>query len=92
MEIVLREIRELKDLIFEQSLLQKTNLTFTECARYAGVSESHLYKLTSSNRVPHYKNGKHLIFNRAEIDTWLTRNRVRTTEEIESKAATHLTV
>lgn len=44
-----------------------------------GVSESLLYKLTSSREVPHYKpRGKMLYFNKEELDQWLLQNNVPT--------------
>jgi excisionase family DNA binding protein len=66
---------------------QKEVLTFEEAARYAGVSKSHLYKLTSGGKIPYYKPaGKMCYFNRTELDAWLQQNRVSTQSEIESRA------
>jgi excisionase family DNA binding protein len=68
-------------------LAAKEVLTFDEATQFAGLSKSCLYKLTSQKRVPHYKpNGKLCYFNRAELETWLTQNRVSTSTEIEEKA------
>ena len=66
-------------------------LTFDEAAQYLDVSKSHLYKLTSTNRVPHYKpQGKRLYFAKSELDTWLFRNPVKTTAAIEQEANDYL--
>ncbi|GAB4032928.1 helix-turn-helix domain-containing protein [Spirosoma gilvum] len=71
----------------------KTTLTLEEAAAYAGLSVSHIYKLTSSGKIPHFKpSGKVIYFDRAELDAWMKRNRVKTTEEIEHEAATYIAV
>ena len=77
----------------EMNLLnQKAVLTFIEAARYAGLSRSYLYKLTSAGRIPHYKpNGKMIYFNREELDNYLLRNQAEK-EEIECQAATYVTL
>ena len=70
-------------------LSQKTVLNFEEVAAYTGLSKSYLYKLTSSGGIPCYKpQGKHIYFNKPEIDKWLLQNRKATNSELESQAAT----
>ena len=62
-------------------------LTFNEAAAYLDVSKSHLYKLTSSNRISHYKpQGKRVYFSKSELDAWLLRGRVSTQDEVDQKA------
>ena len=62
-------------------------LTFEEAADYLGLSKSYLYKLTCSNKIPHYKpQGKRLYFAKSELDTWLFRNPFKTTGKIEQEA------
>ena len=54
-------------------------LTFEEAADYLGLSKSYLYKLTSANKIPHYKpQGKRVYFAKVELDTWLLRNPIKT--------------
>lgn len=68
-------------------LSQKTVLTFDEGAAYTGLSKSYLYKLTSTGGIPCYKpQGKHIYFNKQEIDQWLLQGRKATTSEIEEAA------
>lgn len=70
---------------------QKDTLTLEEASAYSGISKSYIYKLTSGGSIPHYKpEGKTIYFDRAELDAWLKRNRVKTAEEIEQQAATHV--
>ncbi len=73
--------------------LQKTVLNFDEVAAYTGLSKSYLYKKTCSGGIPCYKpQGKHIYFNKQEIDQWLLQNRKATTKELEDKAATFVTL
>ncbi len=74
-------------------LSQKKVLNLDEVAVLTGLSKSHLYKLTSNGKIPHYKpNGKYMFFERAEIEDWLLRNRIKTVDEIEAEAAKYVTV
>ena len=53
----------------------KEILTTAEASVYLGLSESYIYKLTSSKQIPHYKpNGKLVYFNRRELCEWAMRN------------------
>lgn len=91
MDELLNEIREVKRLLLEQTLLKKEVLNFSEAAQYLDISESHLYKLTSRKQVPHYcPQGKRLYFNRAELDRWLLQNRQITDMEIEQQASDYI--
>jgi excisionase family DNA binding protein len=72
-------------------MVNKPTLTLEEAAIYTGLSESFLYKLTSTQQIPHFKpRGKMLYFDRVELDSWLRQNRVSSTSEIEAKVANHL--
>ena len=75
-------------IINKLSALQKDVLTLEDVAQYTGLSRSQIYKLTSSGEIPHYKpNGKYIYFDRLEVDNWLRRNRIASSDEITSKAA-----
>jgi len=74
-------------------VLNKTVLNMHEAALLTGLSLSHLYKLTSTNGIPHYKpTGKAIYFDRPELEAWLLRGRKATAEEIETAACTHVTM
>ncbi len=74
-------------------VLNKNVLTMREAAILTGISLSHLYKLTCTGGVPCYKpTGKAIYFNREELEAWLQRGRKATTEEVETAAATHVTL
>jgi len=85
-ELILDKLSEIANKLDEQNLLQKTVLNFNEACSYLDVSQSHLYKLTSTRQIPHFcPQGKKLYFNRTELDVWLQRNRQSTNEEIEQE-------
>jgi excisionase family DNA binding protein len=85
-ELILNKLSEIAFKLDEQNLLQKTVLNFNEACSYLDVSQSHLYKLTSTRQIPHFcPQGKKLYFNRTELDVWLQRNRQSTNEEIEQE-------
>lgn len=66
-------------------------LTIDEVALLTGLSRSHLYKLTCTHQIPHYKpNGKLLYFDRKEIDNWMRQGKVNSTLESEQQAAAYL--
>ena len=76
-------------------LSQKTVLTFEEVAQYTGLSKSYLYKLTSTAGIPCYKpQGKHIYFNKIEIDQWLQRNPSKpiNEEELDERASNYVSL
>ncbi len=86
----LQRIDERQQGIEKMLLSQKNALTFDEGAIFSGISKSHLYKLTSTGIVPHYKpRGKMIYFDREELSGWLLQNRIATADEIEAKATSY---
>ena len=72
---------------------QKEILTFDEVCAYTGMSRSHLYKLTSAGKIPHSKpTGKLIFFDRSELEIWLKKNRIKTSEELEQEASSYCTL
>ena len=70
-ESVLKKLEPVENTIFTT----KRVFTFQEACMYIGVSESMLYKLTSSKEIPHYKpRGKMVYFAKEELDEWLLQN------------------
>ena len=65
----------------------KTTFNTNEAAEYLGVSRSWLLKLTSSRRIAYCKpGGKLLVFQLADLNAYLERNRVATAEELAAEA------
>lgn len=71
-------------------IASKEVLDLDEAITYTGCARSTLYRLTSAKEIPHYKLGQALRFKKSELDEWLTRNKVSTTKEIESRAVTYM--
>lgn len=79
-------LRNIENLLFSQ----KNVLNLDEVCNLTGLSKSHIYKLTSSGRIPFYKQSKHCFFDRTEIELWLKANRISTMDELERNAADSL--
>jgi excisionase family DNA binding protein len=71
---------------------QKNVYNLNDLTTLTGLSKSHLYKLTCSGRIPFYKQGKYLYFDRQEIESWLKMHPVKTMEEIEQESSTFVTL
>jgi excisionase family DNA binding protein len=90
-DIIIQKLNHIEKLLSEQSLLQKQVLNFNEACQYLDISQSHLYKLTSTKQIPHFcPQGKRLYFKRIELDEWLQRNRKSAADEIDQVAADYV--
>ncbi len=68
-------LEERIDNLEKRAISSKDILTLQEASVYIGVSLSQLYKLTSTQSIPHYKpRGKMCYFEKKELDAWLLRN------------------
>ncbi len=73
------------------SSLNKQILNFEETTKYLNVSHSHLYKLTSQKKIPHYKpNGKRIYFDKKMLEDWLRNNYQYTQDDIEKEARDYI--
>lgn len=87
-QAILQKLASIEKLLSEQNLLKKEVLNFTDACKYIDASPSHMYKLTSTRKIPHFcPQGKKLYFKRTELDVWLQRNRQITNDELEQQAA-----
>jgi len=88
----MEEIIKRLDVIEHYTLLAAKNvLCFDDVVLLTGLSKSHLYKLTCTRQIPHYKpNGKHIYFDRNEVEAWMKQNRVNTALEAEQAAAAYI--
>jgi excisionase family DNA binding protein len=57
-----------------ESDVQKTLYSIKEIADYLGISKGTLYKMTKQNKIPFYKVGKLIKFDRSEINAWVSNN------------------
>jgi len=91
LESLHQELVNLSSSISQALIFNKETLDFNETAQYTNQSRSYLYKLTSQGLIPHYKpNGKKIYFKRSELDEWLLRNKVYSSDELEQQAVDHL--
>lgn len=90
MEITLETLSLKLDRIGELALINaKTVLDLNEASLFTGFSTGHLYRLTSGRQIPHFKKNRKLYFKKSDLEAWLCADRVMTTQEINSKAATY---
>ena len=68
MENLIKRVEQLEKLI---SVTQKDVLNIDELHLLTGISKSSIYKSTMNGTIPHYKQSKHLFFDRLEINEWL---------------------
>ncbi len=89
--ITLQDISSRLDILTAAILSNKNVLNIDEAAAFTGMTVSYLYKLTSTQEIPHYKpRGKMLYFDRSELESWLLQRRIKTTEEINTSAVNHV--
>ncbi len=86
----LKEINERLKNIENLVSYSKTVLNINEVAGLTGLSKSTIYKFTSSGSIPHYKQAKHLYFDRVEIESWLKSIHVLSSEDIQKKASKYV--
>jgi excisionase family DNA binding protein len=87
MEEIIERLNAIERKLDELAVANKEVLNLKEAAKYLNVSCSHLYKLTYSKQIPHYKpRGKQVYFEKRELDKWLLQNRQTTKAEIEQAA------
>lgn len=90
---ILATLKNIEQLLRQQNVQVKDVLTFEEATAYLGISESHLYKLTSAREIPFSKpNGKKLYFDRRQLNEWMLSDHVSEKEENEKRAATYMVV
>ena len=99
LRIMAEDLKQVADLITAKlnaierySLLGAKNvLNIDDVALLTGLSKSHLYKLTCTKQIPHYKpNTKVVYFDRVEIEEWMKQNRVTTQAEAEQQALAYV--
>ncbi|QIA07120.1 helix-turn-helix transcriptional regulator [Draconibacterium halophilum] len=90
MEVLFQKLERLENLI---RTTQKEVLNIDEVCELTGLSKSTIYKQTMSGSIPHYKQAKHLFFDRVEVIDWLKSNRGYSSEDainsVKMKGAVH---
>ena len=85
------EVKAKLDAIERNTLLAAKNVfTIDDMVTITGITKQSLYRMTCQNKIPYYRPmGGKIYFDRKEIEDWLKRNRVATTEEVNAEAATY---
>lgn len=66
-EQIIKKLERIENLLS----FNKQVLSFADMIAFTGMSESRLYKLTSSRKIPFSKVGRSLYFERKQIEDWL---------------------
>ena len=86
--VTLQNVIDSMEILTRAVLSNKQTLNLEEAAAFTGLATSYLYKLTSTQEIPHYKpRGKMLYFDRSELETWLRQGKVKSLTEIEREAS-----
>ena len=64
----------------------KDALDINEVSLLTGYSVNYIHCLTSSKKIPHYKQGNSLRFSKKEIEDWLLQNKVKTVDETDQES------
>lgn len=57
--------------------MEKQLLTLPQTSEYLKLSVDNIYRLTCEKKIPHFKPGKKLLFDRVELDQWLDESSVK---------------
>ena len=87
----LQDLSNKLDHIAELTLIgAKTVLDIDEAAIFTRLSVGHIYRLTSSKQIPHFKKSRKLYFKKDELEDWMLERKILTNDEIKSKASTYV--
>jgi len=70
----------------ESSFKVNDLLNLDEACDYLNITQSTMYKYTSSRKIPFYKPNKKIFFEKSDLDYWIRSNRVSSHKELEEKA------
>lgn len=83
----------LTDILGEQLTQNKTHvpsiLDVKQAAEFLRLKITTLYEKTSQKMIPHFKKGNKLYFNRDELQLWVQQGKVKTSDELQSEAASY---
>jgi excisionase family DNA binding protein len=89
--VTLQSVLDRIDILTSAVLSNKKVLNIAEASAYTGLTVSYIYKLTSTQEIPHYKpRGKILYFDRSELDAWLKQGKISSQEEIQEKSQAYI--
>jgi predicted DNA-binding transcriptional regulator AlpA len=97
--ISIKEIKQLIEGAVKKAIMQNKNLaedqnsTFmdvNQAAEFLGIAKATLYGKCCNLLIPHFKKGKKLYFDKAELLDWLKSGKRKTINDINESVNTHL--
>jgi excisionase family DNA binding protein len=94
-EIIIEKLNSLEKMVLEikaELRLENPKVAFRELmdinqlSDYSFLSKASIYTLTMKREIPHFKQGKRLLFKKSEIDDWILKSRKKTREELYAEA------
>lgn len=86
-ERILQILNKIDDNINERNILEKDTLDVKEACRYLNISDSFIYKLTSTKKLPYSKpNGKKIWFRKSDLDVWKNSRVIQTENDMDKEA------
>ena len=82
-----------KAILENQNLADDQNSSFmdvNQAAEYLGIAKATLYGKCCNLLIPHFKKGKKLYFDNAELLNWLKSGKRKTIKDINESVNTHL--
>ena len=82
-----------KAILENQNLVDDQNSSFmdvNQTAEFLGIAKATLYGKCCNLLIPHFKKGKKLYFDKAELLNWLKSGKRKTVNDINEKVNTHL--
>lgn len=94
-ELIIEKLARIEKAIEMLSSIQRNTsddslFNVEDVSKYLKVEKSAIYKFTSTNEIPHYKNGKKLYFKKSDIDKWISSKKIKTRDDIEREALEYL--
>lgn len=90
-EPTMQELSDKLDRISQYTLIAaKSVLDLNEAALFTGFSVGHIYRLTSKKQIPHFKKSRKLYFKKNELEDWMLENKITSSNDISSRAATYV--
>ena len=77
----------------DKNLAEDQNLTFmdvNQAAEFLGIAKATLYGKCCNLLIPHFKKGKKLYFDKAELLDWLKSGKRKAINDISESVNTHL--
>ena len=88
-EIILEKLNNIEKAIEKLNSSSNTDddfMNIEQAASFVGLSKAIVYGLTYERKIPYFKVGKRLYFEKSEIVNWITSTKVKTKQEVNQLA------